>query len=136
MIGNIVLPVFFLYVVLVSGYCSSLLNCGLQRFMRDSVYFKHFLIFLSIYIFTFILNWYTFDSLAISQQEDFMSEEEQIENNFDLYQKEFTIFQKDGISFETKKLILFLKELFSSKKTILINILKEKIQENNLILQI
>ena len=71
MIGNIVLPVFFLYVILVSGYCSSLLNCGLQRFMRDSVYFKHFLIILSIYIFTFILNWYTFDSLAISQQEHF-----------------------------------------------------------------
>lgn len=62
---------FFLYVVLVSGYCSSLLNCGLQRYMRDSVYFKHYLILLSIYIFTFILNWYTFDSLAISQQEDF-----------------------------------------------------------------
>ena len=82
MIGNIVLPVFFLYVVLVSGYCSSLLNWGLQRFMRDSVYFKHFLILLSIYIFTFILNWYTFDSLAISQKEEFQSEEEKIKRNF------------------------------------------------------
>lgn len=82
MIGNIVLPVFFLYVVLVSGYCSSLLNCGLQRYMRDSVYFKHFLILLSIYIFTFILNWYTFDSLAISQQEDFANEDERAEYNF------------------------------------------------------
>jgi hypothetical protein len=61
---------------------------------------------------------------------------EQIENNFDLYQKEVAIFQKDGISFETKKLILFLKELFSSKKTILINILKKNIEENNLLLQI
>ena len=81
MIGNIVLPVFFLYVVLVSGYCSSLLNCGLQRFMRDSVYFKHFLIFLSIYIFTFILNWYTFDSLAISQIEGYQNEEDTINNN-------------------------------------------------------
>ena len=60
---------------------------------------------------------------------------EQIENNFDLYQKNLQ-FSEDGISFETKKLILFLKELFSSKKTILINILKENIQENNLILQI
>ncbi len=83
MIGNIVLPVFFLYVVLVSGYCSSLLNCGLQRYMRDSVYFKHFLILLSIYIFTFILNWYTFDSLAISQQEGFQNEEEKVEANFE-----------------------------------------------------
>jgi hypothetical protein len=61
---------------------------------------------------------------------------EQIENNFDLYQKEVAIFQKDEMSFETKKLILFLKELFSSKKTILINILKKNIEENNLILQI
>ena len=68
MLNNVVLPVFFLYFVLISGYCSSLLNCGLQRFMRDSVYFKHILIILSIYIFTFILNWYTFDSLAISQE--------------------------------------------------------------------
>ena len=71
MIGNIVLPIFFLYFVLISGYCSSLLNCGLQRFMKNSIYFKHFLILLSIYIFTFILNWYTFDSLQIKQQENF-----------------------------------------------------------------
>ena len=71
MIGNIVLPIFFLYFVLISGYCSAILNCGLQRFMRDSIYFKHFLILLSIYIFTFILNWYTFDSLSISQLENF-----------------------------------------------------------------
>ena len=81
MIGNIVLPIFFLYVVLVSGYCSSLLNCGLQRYMMKSVYFKHFLIILSIYIFTFILNWYTFDSLVIPQQENFSTDEERIQNN-------------------------------------------------------
>lgn len=71
MLSNVVLPIFFLYFVLISGYCSSLLNCGLQRFMKNSVYFKHVLIILSIYIFTFILNWYTFDSLAIGQQEGY-----------------------------------------------------------------
>ena len=76
MIGNIVLPVFFLYFVLISGYCSELLNCGLQRFMRDSIYFKHFLVILSIYIFTFILNWYTFDSLSISQLENFENKQD------------------------------------------------------------
>ena len=81
------MPVFFLYVVLVSGYCSSLLNCGLQRYMQNSVYFKHFLILLSIYIFTFILNWYTFDSLAISQQEGFQTEEEKIYKNLDSLKK-------------------------------------------------
>ncbi len=71
MLSNVVLPIFFLYFALISGYCSSLLNCGLQRFMKNSVYFKHILIILSIYIFTFILNWYTFDSLAIGQQEGY-----------------------------------------------------------------
>ena len=80
MLNNVVLPVFFLYFVLISGYCSSLLNCGLQRFMRDSVYFKHILIILSIYIFTFILNWYTFDSLQIGQ-ENFQGEEEDLFQN-------------------------------------------------------
>ena len=80
MLNNVVLPVFFLYCVLISGYCSSLLNCGLQRFMRDSVYFKHILIILSIYIFTFILNWYTFDSLQIGQ-ENFQGEEEDLFQN-------------------------------------------------------
>ena len=83
MIGNIVLPVFFLYVVLISGYCSKLLNCGLQKYMRDSIYFKHFLILQSIYIFTFILNWYTFDSLNITQREDFKNEEDIIKNNLE-----------------------------------------------------
>lgn len=73
MLSNVVLPIFFLYFVLISGYCSSLLNCGLQRFMKNSIYFKHALIILSIYIFTFILNWYTFDSLAIGQQEGYVN---------------------------------------------------------------
>ena len=83
MIGNIVLPVFFLYFVLISGYCSTLLNCGIQRFMRDTIYFKHFLIILSIYIFTFILNWYTFDSLEIDQVDE-VNEVETFESNKEL----------------------------------------------------
>ena len=37
MLSNVVLPIFFLYFVLISGYCSSLLNCGLQRFMKNSI---------------------------------------------------------------------------------------------------
>jgi hypothetical protein len=81
MLSNVVLPIFFLYFVLISGYCSSLLNCGLQRFMKNSIYFKHILIILSIYIFTFILNWYTFDSLAIGQQEGFENENENENEN-------------------------------------------------------
>ena len=61
---QIVLAVFFLYFVLLSGYCSTVLNCQLQRFLETTVWFKHILIFLSIFVFTFVLNWYTFDSLV------------------------------------------------------------------------
>ena len=89
MLSNVVLPIFFLYFVLISGYCSSLLNCGLQRFMKNSIYFKHALIILSIYIFTFILNWYTFDSLAIGQQEGYenLNKNEPKEFNMDSLKK-------------------------------------------------
>lgn len=85
MLSNILLPVFFLYFVLISGYCSSLLNCSLQRFMKSSVYFKHFLIILSIYIFTFILSWYRFDSLTVDRQEGFqVKKNENTINEFSL----------------------------------------------------
>ena len=83
MLSNIVLPIFFLYFVLISAYCSSLLNCGLQRYMKNSIYFKHILIFLSIYIFTFILGWYKFESLVIGIKEDFaIKENEKTKNDF------------------------------------------------------
>tara|TARA_B100000886_G_scaffold321106_1_gene263073 strand:- start:630 stop:1286 length:657 start_codon:yes stop_codon:yes gene_type:complete len=65
MIITTILPIFFLYFILLSGYCAELLNCRLQKEMDSMIYFRHFLIFLSIYIFTFVLNWYTFDSLQI-----------------------------------------------------------------------
>lgn len=66
MIITAVLPLFFLYFVLVGGYSSDILNCQLQRNLKNSIMFKHLLLFLSIYIFTFVLNWYTFDSLQIT----------------------------------------------------------------------
>jgi len=66
MIANqVALGIFFLYFVLMSGQCSELMNCGLQRYIDKHNWIKHLMIFLSIYIFTFILNWYTFDSLVV-----------------------------------------------------------------------
>ena len=76
MIVSTLLPIFFLYFVLLSGYCSEVLNCGLQRYMHNGMFFKHLMIFLSIYIFTFVLNWYTFDSLQISPVSDLAIEEQ------------------------------------------------------------
>ena len=65
--NQIFLALFFLYFVLMSGECSELLNCGLRRYINDNNWIKHFMIFTSIYIFTFILNWYTLDSLVVEE---------------------------------------------------------------------
>lgn len=66
MISNqVALGIFFLYFVLMSGSCSEIMNCGLQRYINAHNWIKHAMIFLSIYIFTFVLNWYTFDSLIV-----------------------------------------------------------------------
>jgi hypothetical protein len=59
-----------------------------------------------------------------------------IEKDFEEYKNEFPIFQQRDYSFEGKKLVVFLKELFSSKKTILIHILKEEVMRKNLVLQL
>ena len=66
MIVSAVVPIFFLYFVLLSGSCSELINCGLQKHLGNTIAFRHMLIFLSIYLFTFVLNWYTFDSLQVT----------------------------------------------------------------------
>jgi len=65
MIVTTILPIFFLYFVLVNGYCAEILNCGLQKYMDHHIMIRHALIFISIYIFSFVLNWHIFDSLYI-----------------------------------------------------------------------
>jgi len=65
--NQVALCLFFLYFVLMSGECSEVMNCGLQRYIHDNTWVKHVMIFLSIYIFTFILNWYTIESLVVEK---------------------------------------------------------------------
>ena len=68
MISNqVALAIFFLYFVLMSGECSELMNCSLQRYINNNLWLKHIMIFLSIYIFTFILEWYTIESLVVEK---------------------------------------------------------------------
>lgn len=62
---NQLLGIFFLYFVLMSDYCGELLNCRLQKYMDEHILFRHLLIFLSIYIFTYILDWYSFEAINI-----------------------------------------------------------------------
>lgn len=65
--NQVALGIFFLYFVLMSGECAEVMNCGLQRFINNNVWIKHVMIFLAIYIFTFVLNWYTIDSLVVEK---------------------------------------------------------------------
>ena len=67
-----------------SGECSQLMNCNLQRFIHNNAWTKHLMIFLSVYIFTFILNWYTIESIL---EEKFSNN---IENNNDTKNKNYS----------------------------------------------
>lgn len=62
-VNQFFLSLFFLYFVLISAECSQLMNCNLQRFINKNTWTKHLMLLLSIYIFTFILNWYTIESI-------------------------------------------------------------------------
>ena len=62
-----ILGVFFLYLVMFGSYINVLLNCGLQRFLINDLYLRHIVVFFSIFIFTFVLNWYTPKSIVVTE---------------------------------------------------------------------
>ena len=91
MLNNSLLAIFFLYFILLSGYCRELLNCGLQRYMDNHIIFRHVLIFLSIFVFTFVLDWYTLDSINIksigqTDKEAYKQKAENISAEFNIHQ--------------------------------------------------
>lgn len=74
----------------------------------------------------------TFSSRLVKFEE---LEKKDIEEIFKTYSEENTIFKEKLFPYENKKLVVFLKNLFSSKKPILATILKEKIESLNLVVQ-
>ena len=62
-----ILGLFFLYLVMMGGNIHSLLNCGLQKLLNENILLLHIIVFISIFIFTFILNWYTPSSLILKE---------------------------------------------------------------------
>ena len=62
-----ILGVFFLYLVMFGSYINVLLNCGLQRFLINDLFLRHIIVFFSIFIFTFVLNWYTPKSIVVTE---------------------------------------------------------------------
>ena len=65
MISDILLPLFFIYYYIIASSFKDLANCSLQRYISQNLWLKHIMVFLSIYIFTFVLNWYTIESLVV-----------------------------------------------------------------------
>lgn len=71
---QIVLGLFFLYLTILGGFVQDLFSCELQRFIKSSIIFRHILVLLSIFIFTFVLGWYT-DKALLSAKEAQESQE-------------------------------------------------------------
>ena len=57
--SQVTLTLFFLYVVIVSDKFFDVISCRLQRLITNSSFVRHFFIFMNIFLFTFILGWYT-----------------------------------------------------------------------------
>ena len=57
--SQVTLSLFFLYVVIVSEKFFDIISCKLQRMIITNLYVRHFFILMNIFLFTFILGWYT-----------------------------------------------------------------------------
>jgi hypothetical protein len=57
--SQVTLSLFFLYVVIVSEKFFDIISCKLQRLIISNLYVRHFFILMNIFLFTFILGWYT-----------------------------------------------------------------------------
>ncbi len=69
-INQFMLSLFFIYFLLISSDISTLLNCTTQRFLKDNHYMKHVILFVSIFVLTFILNWYSPDSIVVEKKQE------------------------------------------------------------------
>lgn len=102
--SQVILSIFFLYVVIVSEKLFSIISCSLQKTVENSRTFKHMFIFLNIFLFTFILGWYTEKSIhsaKISYNDDEDNTEGFTQKNsnlkldfYSLYREEFIVLGK------------------------------------------
>jgi len=125
--SQVILSIFFLYVVIISEKLFTLISCNFQTIIKNNRYFKQIFIFINIFLFTFILGWYTEN--AIYSAKESYNKYENFENNnnnnnlsfFNLYKTEFNIIGKYIIYslliyiifiFTTKCDLLYLKIFF------------------------
>jgi len=67
---QLLVSIFFIYLGTASGAINSMLSCQLQKFMAESVIFRHLSLLLTIFIFTFIVGWYTPESIVSAKDEE------------------------------------------------------------------
>ena len=73
-VNQFMLSLFFIYLLLISSDISSLMNCSIQRFLKESIIVKHLILFISVFILTFILNWYTPEAIVVKKEKDDLKE--------------------------------------------------------------
>jgi len=102
--SQITLTLFFLYVVIVSDKFFDIISCRLQRLIMHSSTVRHFFIFMNIFLFTFILGWYTefsiFDakeSFNKRNREGFNNNENENSDNSSLKLNVLSIRKESGI---------------------------------------
>lgn len=98
--SQVILSIFFLYVVIVSEKLFTLISCNFQTLIENNRYLKQLFIFINIFLFTFILGWYT-ENAIYSAKESYNKYENFDNNNsnsnlsfFNLYKTEFNIIGK------------------------------------------
>lgn len=67
-LNQFMLSLFFMYLLMISTNINMLLNCSIQNFLQKNIYVKHLILFVSIYLLTFILNWYTPESIVVNKE--------------------------------------------------------------------
>lgn len=112
-INTSLLGLFFLYLVLLSSNIKSLLGCNVQRLLENNIYINHVIVYLSIFLFTFILGWFLPNSIIVNNKsliESISNESNYIYNSliYSLYIYIFFILTtKQSTTFMYTFLILF-----------------------------
>jgi hypothetical protein len=64
-----ILGIFFLYLTILGGGIQDLFSCELQRQLKNSIIFKHILVIVTVYFFTFVLGWFTTGALKSARDQ-------------------------------------------------------------------
>lgn len=121
--SQVILSIFFLYVVIISEKLFSLISCNFQKIIENNRGFKQLLILINIFLFTFILGWYTEQSIYSAKKtynyEDTYENFENFENLKNLTNNTFFELYKDELIIICKyflySIIIYIIFIFTTK---------------------